>query len=50
MTSVSVGGSPQLDYHYEQQEFGNLISRHEDTETNYYHYDALGSTDALTDQ
>src|SRR5690606_23594588 len=26
-----------------------LISRHEDTETAYYHYDALGSTGALTD-
>ncbi len=42
-------GTPQLDYHYEQQEFGNLISRHDATETSYYHYDALGSTDALTD-
>jgi YD repeat-containing protein len=42
-------GDPQLDYHYEQQEYGNLISRREDTETTYYHFDALGSTDALTD-
>ena len=42
-------GAPQLDYHYEHQEYGNLISRHDAAETQYYHFDAHGCTNALTD-
>ncbi|REJ96414.1 MAG: hypothetical protein DWQ34_04035 [Planctomycetota bacterium] len=31
------------------QPFGNLISQHRDAASSFYHYDALGSTRALTD-
>ena len=36
-------------YTNEPDQHGRVISQHRDGETSYYHYDALGSTHALTD-
>src|SRR5690606_4348089 len=36
-------------YTYQPQPYGDLISDHRDTESNFYRFDALGSTTALTD-
>ena len=42
---------PVFQYTQEVEKYGNLVSRYDvtGTDTAYYHYDALGSTSALTD-
>ena len=42
-------GSPEAEYTQEPAAFGNLISQKRAAESNFYHYDALGSTRELTD-
>lgn len=36
------------EYNYEPVQFGRLVSQQRNSEANYYHYDGLGSTSALT--
>ena len=45
-------GTPLARYTHEPDEYGRLVSREDLTtsEPAYYHYDALGSTAALSDQ
>jgi RHS repeat-associated protein len=44
-------GTPTIKYTHEPAEYGNLVSRQDLLAgvTSFYHYDALGSTAALTD-
>src|SRR5688572_227839 len=39
----------QVDYTHEPLEHGNLVSQRRFGETTFHHYDALGSTSALSD-
>ena len=39
----------QQEYTTTVEEYGDLVSEYDGTSTSYHHYDALGSTDALTD-
>jgi len=39
----------QHEYTTTVEEYGDLVSEYDGTATSYHHYDALGSTDALTD-
>jgi len=43
-------GTVEAEYTLNPQPYGHLVSQHRNTDSSYYHYDALGSTRALTDQ
>ena len=42
--------SVDAEYTLNPQPYGNLVSQHRDAESTFYNYDALGSTESLTDQ
>ncbi len=39
----------EAEYTLNPKPYGNLVSQHRDSDTSYFHFDALGSTRALTD-
>jgi RHS repeat-associated protein len=41
--------TPQAEYTYQPQPYGDLVSQRRDAESSYYRFDALGSNIALTD-
>ena len=43
-------GATIADYTTEPDRFGNVISQHRDGQSSFFHYDALGSTLAVTDE
>ncbi len=42
-------GELLAEYTHQPNQFGELISEYQDTETNYFHFDGLGSTRQITD-
>jgi RHS repeat-associated protein len=42
-------GFVEAAYTLNPQPYGDLVSQHRDAESSFYHYDALGSTESLTD-
>lgn len=42
-------GTVEAEYTYQPQPYGDLVSDRRDSESNFYRFDALGSTTALTD-
>ncbi len=42
-------GTVEAEYTLAPQEYGDLVSQKRDTESSFYHFDALGSTSALSD-
>jgi hypothetical protein len=43
-------GSTIADYTTEPDHFGNVISQHRSGQSSFFHFDALGSTLAVTDE
>ncbi len=43
-------GAVEARYVYEPEEYGNLVAQRREDETSWYHFDALGTAVALTDQ
>lgn len=43
-------GTTTAAYTNEPTEFGSVVSQHRNTTTSFYHYNAQGSTQQLTDQ
>ena len=49
LAEVDDVGDTAAQYNYKPLQYGNLVSQHRDTDSDYYHFDALGSTAAMTD-
>jgi RHS repeat-associated protein len=43
------GGVAEAQYTYSLQPYGNLVSQHRESESSFYHFDALGNTRLLSD-
>jgi len=49
LQETDASDTTQQEYTTTVEEYGDLVSEYDGTSTSYHHYDALGSTDALTD-